>query len=555
MANLAFLLPVASYLIFISGALFAPPNFKWATFLLVWTVGAVGLAWWLQGSAARLLLDRVDRHAGTLAVGLILIASIGLMAVSVWQARHFALSVHAEDTGYYSQVLWNTLHGNFLSGNVQQERLYHPPVSNDLALHVSPALLAVLLPAYAFFPHFLTLLIIRDLALATAAWPLFLLARERMGGTAGVAAVILYLTNPAVLAQGVEAFYLLQLAPLPFFWALRAFVREEPGRFLGWMAVALSMREDVAITMAGFGLWALLRGRRYKWVVLGLGIPLLWWGLSTLVIQPAFGRMGNSSFDLALAGGQKNPAGIYQILLGSPSWLLDGLREGGLRYLYLLLRCVGFLGVMGWEGLVSLPGITANLFLSRVFYSGNDPISRFALLPSCALIGAAVLVVSRIAQRCHRDAEVFAVIALLLLPCVSLLDGVKDAVQERLALYTVRNDASALREATGRIPDGASVAAPNYALPALSKRQKLFYLTYLHMYPQAQPDYILLDRDLDRITRNPQLRERYIALLDRLSRGSDHETIWQLGDYSLLRRMKNSNYSAALAAAEFRPAF
>src|SRR5437588_21490 len=133
------------------------------------------------------------------------LVAVAFVAVSVWQARSLAMSVYAEDTAYYSQVLWNTLHGNLLSGSVQQERLYSPPVSSDLALHVAPISLGLLLPAYALFPHFLTLLIIRDVALAAAAWPLFLLARERVGAGAGVAAVVLYLGNAAVLAQGFES--------------------------------------------------------------------------------------------------------------------------------------------------------------------------------------------------------------------------------------------------------------------------------------------------------------------------------------------------------------
>src|SRR5205085_5610029 len=133
--------------------------------------------------------------------------------INVMQARNFAMSVYSEDTAYYSQVLWNTLRGNFLSGNVTQGHLYEPPVLTDLALHVSPIMVSLLLPLYAVFPHFLTLLIVRDVALAAAAWPLFLLARERMGGGAGVAAVVLYLGNPAVLAQGFESFSLLHLAP------------------------------------------------------------------------------------------------------------------------------------------------------------------------------------------------------------------------------------------------------------------------------------------------------------------------------------------------------
>jgi hypothetical protein len=118
-----------------------------------------------------------------------------------------------------------------------------------------------------------------------------------------------------------------------------------------------------------------------------------------------------------------------------------------------------------------------------------------------------------------------------------LLDGIKDSVQACLATYTVKNDAKALREAIDRIPGSTEVAAPNYALLILSTRSKLFHLQYLHMYPQARPDYLLIDTNLDRITTNPDLRRRYTQLLDRLFNSNEHEIIWKQGDYFLFRRI------------------
>jgi Predicted membrane protein (DUF2079) len=530
------LLPLIGYLMWAAEALFAPPNPIWAAALFLWALCAARLSWWLTSKGDRNgILDFVDRHSSGIATGLIALFAAFFIVVSYLQAAYFAMGAHAEDTAYYSQILWNTLQGDLLLGNVQQERLYSPPVTNDLALHVSPVIFAIL-PIYAIFQSFLTLLIIRDIALAAAAWPLFALVRERMGGTAAVCAVLLYLTNPAIVAQSCEAFYLLQLAPLPFFGALRAFANDDFRNFTIWTILGLAVREDVAIAMAGFGVWALVTKTQWRWAVLGLALPILWWGVATLLIQPTFGRWGNSAFDVALAGGKSTPLGLYQTIFASPNWILTALSDGGLEYLYRSIRSVAFLGILGWEALLSIPGFAANLFLGQVFYSGTDPISRFALLPSCALIGATVFVVWRIANKYRWDTRLAAILMFLLLPSVSILDGLKDTIQIRLELYTVQNNASVLEEAIGQIPQAASVAAPNYALPALSKRSKLFYITYLDSYPQAKPDFVLLDRDLERITTNEKLRVRYVSLLEAISRSPDYKTIWQNGSYVVLRR-------------------
>lgn len=526
-----------SYLVFLSEVVFARPNPAWAGALLLLTVAAAVLASQLGRPSASRMLDWVDAHAAPIVLVMIVAAALAWVVLSVLQARWFALGSHGEDTAYYSQVLWNTLHGNVLAGNVQQERLYVPPVTSDLALHVSPVLW-LLLPLYALAPHFLTLLIVRDVALAAAAWPLFSLARERMGGSSGVAAVVLYLLNPVVVAQSVEAFYLVQLAPLPFFLALRAFAREDLARFCLWIVVAMSMREDVAIAVAGFGLWSVATRRPLRWSAIALGLPAVWWVVATMLIQPAFGRSGNNVVEIKFAGGASSGLGIYQVFFGNPMWLIELLRERGLHYVYRELRSVGFLSLLGWDGLLALPGFAANLFLARMFYQAVDPISRLALLPACALIGSSVLVAARLTARTGRPshARALALMLLVVLPSASLLDGMKDAVQERLGSYTVVNDGAALRDAIQRIPRSASVAAPNYALPALSSRERLYYVQYLHMYPGARPEYVLVDRDLARVARNPELQERYASLLRSLAESKDHVVVWERGDYQLVRR-------------------
>lgn len=531
------MLPLVGYAIFFAESIFASPNKAWVLALFVWSLGAVGLAWWLVRRSDAPVFRVLHDHASRIAIGMISVATIASVAMSVLQAEYFALCDRARDLAYYNQILWNTLRGHLLAGNLNQDLLFRPPVSSDFALHVSPFLLFGVLPVYAVFPSFLTLLIIRDVALAAAAWPLFLMARDHLGRVGALAAVMLYLVNPAVMAQTFQEFTPLQLAPLPFFLALRAFTREEFGKFICWMVIATTMREDVAVTMAGFGLWALLRARRPRWILAGLGIPLAWWAVATLVVQPAFGRWGNNLSEISLAGGEQARWGIYQIL--DLLRAVDVLREGGLRYLYRLLRSVGFLPVLGVEGVLAAPVLAANIFYGSMSHEGINPTLRLALLPSCALVGTAVLVAGRIGRAYHPHLRVFAIVMLLLLPSANLLDGAKDAVQEGLTTCTLDNDADALWKVVKLIPDSASVAAPDYALPVLANRATLFNLPQLHMYPRTQADYILVDRDLDRVTANPEWQRHYADLLQDLSHSREYETVWQQGQYALLRRTED----------------
>jgi hypothetical protein len=166
-----------------------------------------------------------------------------------------------------------------------------------------------------------------------------------------------------------------------------------------------------------------------------------------------------------------------------------------------------------------------------------DPISRFAVLPSCALVAATVTIGGRALRDRHRDARALALIVLVLLPSVSLVDGAKDAVLEGLVGASAWNDSAALWEAVERIPDDASLAAPTYALPAVSQRAKLYTVQYLHMYPAPDAEYWLLDRNLERITGHPDLRRRYVAVLDEVARSTRYEQVWERGEYLLYRRI------------------
>ena len=148
-----------------------------------------------------------------------------------------------------------------------------------------------------------------------------------------------------------------------------------------------------------------------------------------------------------------------------------------------------------------------------------------------------MVIVSRLARRQGGDRRAFALALLVLLPSASLLDGGRGAVGERLVAYAIGQDAAALAEAIAHIPDGAAVAAPVAALPALSQRPRLFTLQYLDAYPAAPgPDYFLLDRNLARVWRNPERRQWYAALLNELTTSPQHERLWERGDYLVLRR-------------------
>src|SRR5712692_5746230 len=101
-------------------------------------------------------------------------------------ARHEAHQTNALDLGYYSNTLWNTIHGQPFRFTTYHEANFVFPdfdpnaikqQENLLAYHVEPILLPLSL-LYLFWPDPRVLLIVQSLVLASGAWPVYQIARR-----------------------------------------------------------------------------------------------------------------------------------------------------------------------------------------------------------------------------------------------------------------------------------------------------------------------------------------------------------------------------------------
>jgi len=92
----------------------------------------------------RLGLDDPVRARRALAIALL---AGGALATAAGLLRVYWLAdVHyGQDTAYAANLLWNSLHGEFLRSGLLQELLHRPPLKNDFGAHNSP-LQILLLP-------------------------------------------------------------------------------------------------------------------------------------------------------------------------------------------------------------------------------------------------------------------------------------------------------------------------------------------------------------------------------------------------------------------------
>jgi len=213
----------------------------------------------------------------------------GFAALSV--LRHEAYVTGRFDLGNMVQAVWSTAHGRPL----QMTDLHGDQISR-LAAHVDP-ILVVFAPLWWIWPSPHMLLVAQACAVALGAIPVFLLARKHLASSrAALGFGLAYLLYPATGWLTLNEFHPVALAtPLLLF----AFWYLDEDRLFPFSACALAAalcKEEIALVVAGFGIWyALARGR---WVV-GAAIAVVgaaWAAVAIAIVIPHYNAGAESDF-------------------------------------------------------------------------------------------------------------------------------------------------------------------------------------------------------------------------------------------------------------------
>jgi uncharacterized membrane protein len=457
-------------------------------------------------------------------------------ALVIFRHYHFN-SVFGEDTGYYNQIFWSTLHGQFFTGSLTLGRYSDPVVSSEFAVHNSPFLFAIL-PVYSIYPTFYVLLILRNAALSLSSVPLYTVARDRMGPTAAFFLVIVYLLSPNILLQSVGPFYPLQFVAPFLISAFVFFYRGSFRMFILWVLLALTVREEVALTTALFALYALILRRPWRWVLVPAALSVVWWYVSTEFIM-SHARIALEDLDELFKLSAAGYNGIVAAVVSEPARFMRLIFNfTTFEYIYALFKPTSVLSMFGISTLFMLPTIGINMIIGAFWKTTLSLSMHYSLLATCCLFIAAVEGVARLGSFAEifrtRPKTLHIALTLLLLPITIL--SVKDLISygdssnsTLIADFsrTPRHETFRRVLTTINVDPTASVAAPSILLPHLSTRQQLYYVDRLWRYRFADPQYIVLDTDRPlRSERDPN-RARYEKLIVTFRGSERHQLIFQ----------------------------
>jgi len=398
----------------------------------------------------------------------------GFSALSI--LRHRAFSTGRFDLGNMVQAVWSTAHGHPL----QITGLRGDQISR-LGAHFDP-ILAAFAPLWLAWPSPDMLLVAQAVAVALGALPVFWLARKHLGSDrVALGFALAYLIYPPTQWLTLNEFHPVALAcPLLLYaiWFL------DEGRLVPFAAcaiVAATTKEEIALVVAGLGIWyALTHGRRWTGAavaVAGVAVALI----AIEVVIPHFNRAGTSSFFTRYSEVGSTPGGIVHTALTDPWKIVTTAATGrGLGYLAQLVLPLAFLVVLAPLALIAaVPELAVNLLSAATTQTSIRFHYTAGLIP--VLIAAAVFGAKRLPPRIPvaTIVVVTALAANYLLGPAPLWRYFPGGEQQQARAADVSEHDRIAARALRLIPPHAVVSATNSLGAHLSARRRVLSFPYL----------------------------------------------------------------------------
>ena len=267
-----------------------------------------------------------------------------------------------EDEAAENQILWNTVHGSFLKQTIYETE------SGMFIDHFSPIYILISF-LYAVVPRIHTLYFLISFSFAIGAISLFLLAREILADSfqACLFAFTYLFYSPLHWINVTTVEPIMFSIPLLLF-AFYFFYKGRFWHFLILLILSLMTKGNISLIIIMFGLYALIKKKDSKWILLPLSFGIVWYVLSIWVAYPAIGSPNRSPFHGLLFG---SPSGILRNFILSPGKILNFMFSyEHLLFLAKVFKPILFLSFFSLEWLISLPTYLQILLITEL--PGNN---------------------------------------------------------------------------------------------------------------------------------------------------------------------------------------
>ena len=241
----------------------------------------------------------------------------------------------------YEQPIWNTVHGRPFAQSMYSFSPTHLGV--DLAFFE-----LWVAPFYALWQGPVSLFVLISLGAALGAWPLYLIARERLGsplaGLGWAALYLLFLPVGTITLSEFQPRLFAASALLGAYWFYR---RERAVAFWLCLLLAITVRSDVGLVVGMFGVFGMIERRDWRFGLAPAVVGFGYWIAAVFVIIPALADGHGFLWQVNYAWLGEDSRAIVTRIITDPLYTARGvftLEKG--RYLAQLLWPLAFLPLL-----------------------------------------------------------------------------------------------------------------------------------------------------------------------------------------------------------------
>ena len=472
----------------------------------------------------------MTRPAWLVAVGSTVFGA-GFAALAVLQHRAFWTGRF--DVGNLVQAVWSTAHGDVLSVTGLTGRQI-----SRLGAHFDP-IVAVFAPIWWLWPDPSLLLVCQALAVATGAFPVYLLGRRHLDSEWAAAGFALaYLLHPATQWLVLDDFHPVALATPLLLWGFWFLDTDRLLPFAATAAAACLTKEQIGLVVGAMGLWYALRPARRRAGFAIAAVGTLVSLLAVTVVVPYFAPGGGSPFAGRYAAVGGSPGGIVETAVTDPGALIGAATDGrDASYLGdLLLPLLGLPLLAPLAALTAAPELLLNLLSDTRTQTSIHFHYTAGAIPG--LMVAAVLGAARLRRRYAwarrpegRAIVVSTLLAGVVLGPLPLWAHVPLGSDLGAREHVVGAHAAVAERALRLIPDDAGVSATNTLGAHLSERRRIFSFPVL-----AEAEWVAVDRTRPSHRDEAVAPEKFAAALARLQATGRFETVFDEDGILVLRR-------------------
>ena len=444
-----------------------------------------------QRTGSSPLSDVKEKHARYLLIGLIACSTLGFSMLAY--LKYAAFTGQTIDTTCFSFPFHHTGRGEFFPCFFHHEGI--------MTEHLN-FLLFIWWPVFRLIPTVYSLFLFQSLAISLAAWPVYRLALHKTGNRltslTAAAGLLLY---PPIVTQHVNQIHDDQFGMALLLFAFYFFEVENFKDFAVFLLLSLLNKETIALPVACFSLYALVRRREWRWVAFPAGCGAVYLLVAWKVLLPVWGNQEGRMYsrlwyfsDYGQTAGQ-----IVRYLLDHPAGIINTmLAPDRLWYLFqMLIPLLLVLPFGGWAWLMAAPNVAMNLLSSN---AGMHEINwQYSVYPGALLWVSFVSAIPfwrrKLAQWFSGADHSRRVCVVVLCACVA-----SSSCWFSPAHYRRDHAFKARHEVIGLIPIEASALCPDNMLAHFSRHRSVQSLMGMKLYERDPNevfdyDYIVFDRN------------------------------------------------------------